>query len=117
MDKQRSEMLYESGVDVNDALARFMGNEALLEKFLLKFCSDKNYSELKDAALRRDVDGMIRTSHSLKGMCGNLSMPKLFGLFTDQLTALRSGKTEDALRLMPQISEEYDKVVKSIKKS
>lgn len=114
MDKARIEKLTNGGIDVNDALARFMNSDALLERFLKKFCDDKNYSGLVAAAENRDVDGMIRTSHTLKGMSGNLSMKKLFELLNNQLDDLRSGKTDAAIELMPQISEEYNRIVNSV---
>ena len=40
------EKLTASGVDVDQALERFMGNEALYEKFALKFLDDGNYAVL-----------------------------------------------------------------------
>ena len=38
-DLQKSQLIA-AGIDIDDALPRFMGNEALLERFLKKFLQD-----------------------------------------------------------------------------
>lgn len=38
MNAQTQAILEQGGVDVNGALERFMGSEALLERFLKRFC-------------------------------------------------------------------------------
>ena len=49
MDDLRVKQLTDGGIDVNEALGRFMGNEGLLERFLKKFAEDENYEKLKEA--------------------------------------------------------------------
>ena len=114
MDKIRTDALINAGIDVNDALGRFMGNEALLEMFLKKFLADKNFDGLTQAAKEKDTEKMITTSHTLKGVCGNLSMTVLFDLLNTQLGHLRSGNVDEAINLMPEISTAYYKIKKSI---
>ena len=41
-------------------------------------------------------------------------MKKLFELLNNQLDDLRSGKTDAAIELMAQISEEYNRIVSSV---
>ena len=60
--------LIKAGVDVNSVLERFMGNEALLERFLKKFPQDENYQKLCSAMEARDLDAAITASHTLKGV-------------------------------------------------
>ena len=46
MDALKKERLAAAGIDVDGALERFMGNDALLERFLKKFLADGNYAAL-----------------------------------------------------------------------
>ena len=80
MDAVKKERLTAAGIDVDDALGRFMGNEALLERFLTKFLADGNYAALSAAVAAGDSAGALTASHTLKGVCGNLSMSELFRL-------------------------------------
>lgn len=43
MDARNKERLMAAGIDVNGALERFMGNEALLEQMLNKFKDDTHF--------------------------------------------------------------------------
>lgn len=49
MDELLKQKLIENGADVEGTLHRFMGNEALFAKFLLKFKDDKNYAGLVES--------------------------------------------------------------------
>ena len=89
MDERRRNRLQEAGVDVDDALERMMGSEALLERLLGKFLEDENYQKLCAALDEKRQEDAVAASHTLKGVCGNLSMPALFSLFTRQVEALR----------------------------
>lgn len=99
--------LIEAGVDVNGALERFMGNEALLERFLKKFPQDGNYQKLCDAVKACDWDTALTASHTLKGVCGNLSITPLFDLLTNQVAALRAGDWQRAEEMMSLIAKAY----------
>lgn len=94
MNPIRRERLAAAGVDVEDALARFLGSEAVLERFWGKFLEDQNYARLEEAVRDQDWTAALAASHTLKGMCGNLSLRRLFLLFTRQVAAFRSGDYE-----------------------
>ena len=53
MDEKRKARLQAGGIDVDSALARMMGSEALLERFLGKFPDDLNYPALSGPSPRR----------------------------------------------------------------
>ena len=55
MDDTRRQLLLDAGVDVDEALGRFLGNEALMMKFLLRFPGDENFSRLKETIDRKSV--------------------------------------------------------------
>ena len=81
--------LEEAGVDVAQALERMMGSEALFSRLMGKFLEDPNYAALCAALERADTAGATAAAHTLKGICGNLSMTALLQLFTRQVEALR----------------------------
>ena len=116
MDNLRLKQLTDGGIDVNEALGRFMGNEGMLERFLKKFADDENYEKLKAAVSKGDAETMLTASHTLKGVCGNLSMTELFTLFDRQVRELRAGNTEGAVALMDEIDDAYAKAVRAIDK-
>ena len=114
MDQTRKARLEAGGIMVDEALERFMGNEALLERFLKKFPQDENYQKLCSAMEARDLDAAITASHTLKGVCGNLSITPLFDLLNNQVAALRSNDWQNAEEMMPQISKAYTAVTDAI---
>ncbi len=105
------DLLTMAGIDMDDFLKRLMGNEKLVPLFIKKFSEDNNYKNLIEAFAEKDMQKAEMASHSLKGMCGNLSLTTLFPLFTRQVRAIRSGKFGEAEQLMEQIKEEYPKAI------
>ena len=72
MDSSRKAALTEAGINVDDALERFMGNEMLLERFWKKFGTDKSFADLLDSVSRGDRETALRAAHTLKGVSGSL---------------------------------------------
>ncbi len=115
MDEAKKNSLKKAGIQVEDALGRFMGNEKLLERFLLKFLDDRNYEQLKAAIEEKDRETELRCSHTLKGVCGNLSMTGLYDLFTRQVELMRADQWEEAEAMMPEIETVYQAVTAVIR--
>ncbi len=102
------EELVFAGIDMPELLTRLMQNKNLVRVFIKKFLEDKTYDALRAAVKEGDAKQMEFTSHTLKGMCGNLSLKTLYSLFSEQVRLLRAGETEKASAMMSAISEEYD---------
>ena len=115
MTSARRAALEAAGIDVGEALERMMGSEALLERLLGRFLEDGSFSALGAALERGDQEGAVAAAHTLKGVCGNLSMTALFGLFTSQVAALREGDLAGAGRLMEEIGPAYSAVTAAIR--
>lgn len=115
METRKVEKLKAAGMDVEGALERFMGSDALLERFLKKFLEDTNFETLVQALDARDLETATRSSHTLKGMCANLSFSRLYKLFTRQVQLLREEDSEKAADMMPEISQAYALLVDAIK--
>ena len=116
MEQAKKEMLAAAGIDAEDALERFMGSEALLVKFLKKFLEDENYEKLAQAMKGQDYGEALRASHTLKGVCGNLSMGNLYELTAKQVGLFRAEKYQEAEEMMPAISREYEKICEALRR-
>lgn len=77
METEKREKLEALGVDVDDTLKRFMGNEELYLKFAKRAGEDPAAEELKQALGKRDHDALFRSAHTLKGVAANLGFSHL----------------------------------------
>ena len=78
------------GVDVDGALKRMMGSEALFLRLMKKFGADTNYEKLKAAIEAQDYEEAYRAAHTLKGAAGNLGLNPIMdtaGRISDKLKA------------------------------
>ena len=115
MDERKRELLAGAGIDVQDAMERFMQRDDLLERFMKKFLENAAFEDLKQAAAEGDCEKMLAASHYLKGMCANLSMTELTALFTGQVARLRSGDFSGAKEMMDEIRKAYGLVEEAIR--
>ncbi len=106
------EQLTLAGINMESFLARLMGNTSLIKIFVGKFIADHNFSDLVAAFKSEDMQAAERASHTLKGMCGNMSLDTLFALFTEQVKRIRAGEYAAAAALMPEITVAYERAVK-----
>ena len=111
MTQERKQALLEAGIAVENALERCMGNEMLLERLLDKFAEDKTYAELLQAMSEKNQALAVRAAHTLKGVCGNLSMERLYHLLEKQVEVLRRNDWDSAKELMPAITQAYQTLV------
>lgn len=116
MDTVKKEQLTGAGIDVDGALERLMGSETLLERFLIKFLSDPNFEKLEHAVAAEDPEGAVHAAHTLKGVCGNLSMHILYDLLTRQVDAFRGGDWAAAVGLMDAVRPAYVELVEAIRR-
>ncbi len=101
------EILIQAGVDMDGLLKRLMGNAALVRMFIGKFIQDKTFEDLQQAFAQQDMQKAEMASHTLKGMCGNLSLTLLFELFTKQVNLIRSHEYAKAEAMMGTITAAY----------
>lgn len=64
------------GINMEDTLKRFMGNEELYGKFLEKFLHDDSYNQLKISLQEQDLGEAYKNAHS-KGVTANLGIDPL----------------------------------------
>ncbi|MBD5529953.1 MAG: Hpt domain-containing protein [Lachnospiraceae bacterium] len=93
MDELLKQKLIENGADVEGTLHRFMGNEALFLKFLLKFKDDMNYRGLLESLDQENYGEAFKYAHTLKGVSANLGLDPI-SRPASALTELLRGKEE-----------------------
>ena len=117
MEDSRKETLLRAGVNLDEALERFMGNEELLLRFLKKFTNDPSYQSLSKAMNEENYKEAVEAAHALKGVCGNLSISRLFELVCKEVELLRGGNGgEEAKQCYLEVVAEYEKVIAELEK-
>ena len=93
MDAARKARLQAGGIEVDSALERMMGSEALLERFLTKFLADPNYDRLCRAVADRDEAAAL----------------------TAQVAEFRAGDWAAAAGRMPAVTRAYQQAARAIR--
>jgi len=98
-------------VDVEDGLARAMGNEALYHKLLRLFKDVDQVAELTESTRQDDLEVIEQAAHKLKGTAANVGLKKLAEAAGEVGDDARNGKkTED----MSAIHDVWEKTVAMI---
>lgn len=116
MDEMMQENLCALGIDIQDALARFMGNDTLLMRFLLNFPQDPNFQNLKQAMKEQNMEAAYQAAHALKGVAGNLSMTELFRQSCAITEDLRNKELSSAAKKMDALETQYLRIVSGLEK-
>ena len=116
MDDKFRQQLEENGADVETTLKRFMGNDAIYQKFLGKFPADPNYANLGSNIEAGAFEEAYKCAHALKGVVGNLGLTPIFNKVSALVEELRN-KTADevdaarANELWQEIKTVYEKFI------
>lgn len=100
--------------DYDDVVGR-LRSERLVQKFVLKFLNDGSYDLLCRSLEAEDYKEAFRASHTIKGVCQNLSFTKLYRSSHDLTEALRDGWTPQAAPLVEQVKKDYEQAVTAIR--
>ena len=107
--------LSEVGVDVEEGTRRFSGNEALFQKFLVKFLDDDNYMKTEAAIRDNDYEAVQAGAHTLKGVAGNLAMKTLFNASNELMMAVREQDFEKCDEIFAVVRQSYISICEAIK--
>lgn len=110
MKKQDMEKMVNAGLDPESAIERFMGNETLYLKFLFRFPDDENYQNLCRFIEQQDCGNAFTAAHTLKGVCGNLSIKSMEDILREQVEYLRNGDLQQGQKMMGELKEVYDRI-------
>lgn len=110
------EELKELGVDIDEALRRLGGNEALYTKLLGSFVKMAGQYEVDPEFDASDVTPVIEKTHALKGTAGNLSLTPLYKGYTEIVDLLRAGQPEIARDELKKILPVQEAILACIQK-
>lgn len=114
MEEAAKRRLEAAGIDVDDALGRFLQNEALMMKFLGRFPADTSFSRLQEAMARGDAAQAFEAAHTLKGVAGNLSLKRLYEALTPMVEELRAGDLAAAAARMDEAELWYSRAAEAL---
>lgn len=90
----------------------------LIDRFLSKFLDDGSYAQLCSSLAQEQREEAFRAAHTLKGVCANLSLDRLFHS-ASRLTELLRAETDfaptEADRLLQEVTRDYEWTVRVIR--
>ena len=93
MDANFKAALEEMGMDVDNTVKRFMGNETLYLKFLNKFQADQSVASIQQYIAEQNAEEAFKSAHTLKGVAANLGLDPIAQHASDIVELFR-GKTQ-----------------------
>ena len=116
IDDKFRKRLEECGADVETTLKRFMGNDAIYQKFLGKFPGDPNYAKLGTNIEAGAFEEAYKCAHALKGVVGNLGLTPIYEKVSTLVEELRTKAAEDvdaarANELWQEIKKVYEQFI------
>lgn len=99
--------------DYEDVMSR-LPREEMVQRFIFKFLDEKSYDELNTAMQESDYETAFRAAHTIKGICQNLSLTKLYESSNRLTEALRFKKYQEAEELFNAFSEDYMQNISTI---
>ena len=103
-----------TGSDYENILKRF-GSEAMIQRFALKFLKDGSFSDLKDALEAKDGERAFRAAHTLKGICLNLGLDRLYKVSACLTEKLRGREFNGYEEAYEEVQQEYQNTVDAIR--
>jgi len=116
MTLEQKEMLKKENIDVEDAMERFLDNEELYMKFLLKFVEDENFEKMKKALEENRGEDAFKFAHTMKGVVGNLSINGLYEVIVPYVEYLRHGDVESAKQHLMELEEVFVRSMEAIRR-
>ena len=104
------------GGNYEEVVSRLRTDERIA-RFLQKVVDDGSYKLLIDSIATNNVDEAFRAAHTLKGVCGNLSISRLGESSSALCEYLREKRVIDdtVSTMLPKVKEDYELTINSIK--
>lgn len=112
MDRQT---LINAKIDYENGKNRFAGNEALYEKYLLKFKDDPHFEGAKAAFAAEDYEKLLKETHALKGVAGTLGIIPVYQASAGIVSAIRAEEVERVPQLYQTLVSSYEHIVQILK--
>lgn len=104
------EQLKAFGCNVEEGLGRCMNNESFYLMLVNKFIATTDLSKLEVALQANDLENAFKEAHSLKGVCGNLSLTPLFNVINEMVEPLRVKKEMDYTSLFNRLNSLFEEL-------
>lgn len=106
----------ETGCNLQAALGRLNGMEALYGRLLKKFIDDPTFQELKEAVKAEDLKAIETKAHTLKGTAANLGLDSLSEKSHEIVCAVREGRPEDTKALFTECEAGYERILAALRR-
>ena len=105
------------GGNYDEVLSR-LRDDTRIAKFLGKILADPSYELLVTSIANNNAEDAFRAAHTIKGICLNLAVTKLYGSSNALTEALRgkSEITDEAHKLREAVTNDYNATIASIKR-
>ncbi|MBQ8965933.1 histidine kinase [Ruminococcus sp.] len=116
MSDRKRQALKECGVDYDEGMEKFMGEEELYDGLLVDFLTENTFDGAALCLEKGDEEGFLKAVHAMKSVTGTLSMNRLYRLCFDTVEHLRNGEPEAAKESFISAYEEYGQIACCIRK-
>ena len=111
------EKLRELGINLDEALERFMGKQSLYDKMLKKLPKAIEQYEVLEYFITGDYEKAVANAHTLKGATGNLSVTPLFEAYTEIVNNLRADNPQEAQKILEDILPVQKEIIEYIEEN
>lgn len=118
MNAELKQELIDWGVNWEEVKERLVGNEDLVEKFILKFLKDPSMDRLQKGLESGELEEAFQGAHALKGVASNLALEGN-GFLNDVLEIteiLRPRTLGNSREVYDRIKPRYDDLISILKK-
>lgn len=103
--------------DVEGALRRFSGDEALYASCLGLFLIDPTMKALNDAVTAQSWDDAFTAAHALKGLAGNMGFIPLFHATGELVVLIRAARLSEITDANRRVNVCYNDIISAIRRS
>ena len=96
------------GANYDSVVSRLRTDERV-QKFVLKVLNDKSFELLNTSIEARNMEEAFRAAHTLKGVCQNLSLDRLY-----ESSSALAEHGEDMESMLGQVAEDYSLTIRCI---
>lgn len=101
------------GMNTQEALTRFMGNEELFLSFVCQLPEKLDFTAIRQALENQDDNAFYMGVHNLKGMAGNLSITPIHDCTQAILVEFRTSGFKNRTKLL-SLTEEAEEESKAL---
>lgn len=108
--------LKDFGANIDEAMDRFMNNDELYKKMLLKLPSNIESLPVLSFAEKGNYEQAVANAHALKGVTGNLSITPLYKAYTKAVDLFKANKPNDAKQVIKDMLPIQEDIIACINK-